>query len=135
MMKVSYPFTLLLDIDSLASYILILKTDALTLSNLNFKNFSYSDTLQTGSYIVRLDEHSLKNGSSENCTLSNIAISDSDVNFLKFSGFRYYDDISKTRAFILDVIGIRIENSSIYKYENLIIIDGYRSDYLDQIRI
>ena len=135
MMKVSYPFTILLDMDSLASYILILKTDALTLSNLNFNNFSYSDKLQTGSYIVRLDEHSLKNWSSENFTLSNITISDSDVNFLKFSGFRYYDDISKTKAFVLDEIGIRIENSSIYKYENLIIIDGYRSDYLDQIRI
>ncbi|CDW77117.1 UNKNOWN [Stylonychia lemnae] len=112
-------------------------------NNLYFKNNNiysnqsmiiqlYTDNSKFGAYIVRYDEYNLAN-LSENSTIENVTISNNEVDFFFFGGFKNTSLTNRDIIFQLSLNRLNFTSNMYVKESNLIKIDQFADESNAQI--
>lgn len=73
--------------NSETTYIAILRSMSMIMSNVTFSGIKYQDSLRSNSFILRYDEYLLATSLSYNSTFTDLTMSECETNFFMFKGF------------------------------------------------
>ncbi|CDW73872.1 UNKNOWN [Stylonychia lemnae] len=116
------------------NYITNLRSQSLSIINTTFNGFKYADQSKFGAYIVRYDEYTLTS-SGENSTFDNVTVSNNEVNFFFFGGFKNSSLPNKNIYFQIRLNRIFFNQNMYEKEANLIMIDQFVDESNAQIVI